>query len=115
MHRLKGYGFDWLLAIWHYLASGISDTQFITSGVPQGFVLGPLLFLCYINDISCCFVNLPGVSFALFADDAKLYSRDSLQLQCALDNLIDWCAGWQLRLAPATVHSLSERHWLADQ
>lgn len=42
----------------------------VTVGVPQGSVLGPLLFLRYINDLEICLPN--GVSAALYADDSSL-------------------------------------------
>ncbi len=62
----------------------------VKSGVPQGSVLGPLLFLIYVNDI-CSFSSV-----FLFADDAKLIASlnsvsENLALQKALDNLLSWC------------------------
>ena len=50
--------------------SGVqSEWNFISAGVPQGSILGPLLFLLYINDI----VNEIGSNICLFADDASFF------------------------------------------
>ena len=51
--------------------SGVSSqTRYITCGVPQGSVLGPLLFLVYVNDIGN---SIPGIPIKLFADDTNLF------------------------------------------
>ena len=73
----------------------------VTSGVPQGSVLGPLLFLIYINDmpdvISSCEIKL-------YADDAKIFrSRESTMsravgLQHDLTSLQIWCEEWQMQI-----------------
>jgi len=53
------------------LPTGVSSFQHVSSGVPHGSVLGPLLFLIYINDITDLF---PGVvNIKLLADDIKIY------------------------------------------
>jgi len=51
--------------------TSLSDVPVI-SGVPQGCVLGPVLFIVFINDICSC--SPVGVTLKLYADDAKLYS-----------------------------------------
>ncbi len=77
-----------------------SDLLPVQSGVPQGSVLGPLLFLIYVNDIpSLCSFS----SVSLFADDPKLIASlnsasENLALQNDLDNLLSWCQSWRLSL-----------------
>lgn len=58
-------------------------------GVPQGTILGPLLFLIYINDITEAF-NLNCIKFLLFADDLVIFNDDFKVLQSALNSLSTW-------------------------
>ena len=70
----------------------------VISGVPQGSILGPLLFLIYINDLPD---KLTASSLLLFADDAKCFmpiysSADCASLQSDLSSLADWSLEWKL-------------------
>ena len=74
-----------------------SEWENVTSGVPQGSVLGPLLFLIFINDLD----NGINSNMLKFADDTKLYRginsiEDSVMLQEDLDRLIEWSNLWQM-------------------
>jgi hypothetical protein len=75
----------------------------VQSGVPQGTVLGPLLFLAYINDLPECITS--GTHARLFADDCVLYrtiksESDAQVLQKDLDQLQQWEADWLMEFHP---------------
>jgi hypothetical protein len=68
----------------------------VTSGVPQGSVCGPILFLIYISDID---KGLPDdVGRALFADDLKIFHPWPEVLQRSAEHICNWSAKWQLPL-----------------
>ena len=72
-----------------------SNSTAVTSGVPQGSVLGPLLFLIYVNDIDANIVN----KMSKFADDTKLChsardNDDITELQEDINKLVEWANNW---------------------
>ena len=74
-----------------------SDWIDVISGVPQGSVIGPLLFLCNVNDIPDWMIN----AIILFADDIKIWKKinddqDSNGLQDDLNTLQQWSDRWLL-------------------
>ena len=73
----------------------------VISGVPQGTVLGPLLFLIYINDLP----DRVNSQIGFFADDSYVYKTinntlDCLQLQKDLDALTKWENEWSMEFHP---------------
>lgn len=93
-----------------------SDWKNVLSGVPQGSVLGPLLFLIYINDFS--FV-LTSSTVKLYADDSKVFqyfrrsddgSDISADLQHDLESIESWCDNWQLGINASKCHVLKLGH-----
>lgn len=104
--KLKTYGISGSVLSWitNFLsnrqqrvnANGpYSEWSNVTSGVPQGSVLGPLLFIICINDLP----EVVQSNIAIFTNDTKLYRpiiilEDSNILQSDLD-LVEWCKVWQ--------------------
>ena len=89
--------------------NSLSSWRPVTSGIPQGSVLGPTLFLFFINDLPSVTHN----KVALFADDSKLYgtvteAEDRESLQRDLDELGEWSAKW---LLPFNEDKCSDIHY----
>ena len=79
------------------LGGQVSDWCNILSGVPQGSVLGPLLFVIYINDID----EVVDSKLLKFADDTKIFNKVNLveeveNLWTNLRSLVSWSKEWQM-------------------
>jgi hypothetical protein len=106
LEKMRAYGFDdesinWTKAFLSnrtqrvVIGKSVSDWRDVLSGVPQGSVLGPLLFLIFINDMPTIVSHL----CKLFADDTKLIAiikddQDRVQLQLDIDALVNWSKSW---------------------
>ncbi|MFZ2537525.1 MAG: reverse transcriptase domain-containing protein, partial [Oscillospiraceae bacterium] len=120
LHKLASYGITGNLLLWiQYFLTGrtqsvrvgscCSRSHIVTSGVPQGSVIGPLLFIIFINDITDVFE--PMVSSKLFADDIKIYSTLSspasfVNFQNHLNLIQTWSTIWQLPISHSKCHTL---------
>ena len=103
IRNLQLYGFHPKIIIWiesfltnrtqQVVVDGhMSIIALIISGVPQGTVLGPILFLIFINDIACCVLHS---TLRCFADDTRICrsisnSYNVTELQSDLDEVTKW-------------------------
>ena len=86
----------------------ISAPKPVISGIPQGSVLGPLLFVLYINDLP----DSVRSNILLFADDTKIFHQvsskeDAIQLQKDIDALNNWSEKWLLKFNTDKCHVLT--------
>ena len=116
--KLQLYGVGGALLTWfdHFLTTRrqrvslngcFSSWRHVTSGVPQGSILGPLLFILYIDDIA----KSVDCKIKVFADDITIYQRilsiqDCYSLQHNLDSCLQWCSRWQMNLSPVKCEAL---------
>ena len=106
VHKIKSYGFGEVFINWItdflanrkqkvFLRGHLSEQKDVLSGVPQGSVLGPLLFILFVNDLP----EIVNGKVKMYADDTKLYDnqKNSGSLQEDLDKLEKWSRKWLLR------------------
>ena len=116
--KLSRHGIDGPLLQWfrHFLTNRMqrvvirdkcSDWTLVKYGVPQGTILGPVLFIIYINDISTDLTS----TVKIYADDIKIYRTisspdvDIPALQCDLHRLGIWVNKWQMYFIQIIVRS----------
>ena len=94
-----------------YKNSSFSSFGKVLSGVPQGSILGPILFSIFINDLPLCLSNNDAF-LDLFADDSTLHTSDTdiskinNNLQISIDNIQSWCTYNKMALHPQKTKSM---------
>ena len=88
-----------------------SDWSPVISGVPRGSILGPVMFLIYVNDIPDIITS----AAKLFADDTKIHRQinnveDTIALQIDLTTLDLWADRWQMKFNPTKCEVMRISH-----
>lgn len=113
-YGIHGKTFSWISDFLHSRSQCVlvdgqkSEESNVTSGVPQGSVIGPLLFLIFINDLPDC---VSSSTVRLFVDDTILYRQisstaDSETLQQDLNALQNWESKWLMRFNASKCQTL---------
>ena len=126
LHKLKMYRVEGDILNWieEFLTGrkfrvrvneSLSDWHTVESGVPQGSILGPLLFIIYINDMMES--ENKEENILLFADDSKLYRNiasegDCLMLQKSINRVSKWFDCWEMKVnaEKCSVLRINNRH-----
>jgi len=111
--KLKAYGVGGSMLKWFFsflttrqqhvvIDRCASDWSPVLSGVPQGSILGRLLFILYTNDL----LSVVSSPMKIFADDDAIYCSVTSKADCKafqkeLDLVSSWCSTWQMRLNPS--------------
>ena len=118
LSKLEGYGIQGNLLKWIncfltgrkqrvVIEGEVSEWSEVKSGIPQGSVLGPILFVIFINDLP----EAVRSTCRIFADDTKVYrnvtsAEGPVSLQTDLDSLVEWSDLWQLPFNSDKCHSM---------
>ena len=100
----------------------LSSTRKIETGVPQGSVLGPVLFIIFFNDVVKTEKNIFDPKEALFADDVAIWLASSsfktiqTRLQKRVDEIKTWMTNWRTKISvQKTVYSILNKGGFLDQ
>ena len=109
LYKLRAYGVDGMMLNWiqaflkdrkQCVVMGDVESKWeeVTSSVPQGSVLGPFLFVIYINDLPDCLEN----ECKMYADDNKVLAVNKPgidnKLQLDINSTVRWCKTWSMTL-----------------